>query len=192
MIIRPYFYRENGGEDIFSRLLTERVIMVFGEIDEDMAATVIAQLLYLESMDSSKDIQMYINSPGGSVSAGLAIYDTMRHIHCDVATICVGMAASMGAFLLAGGTQGKRYCLENGEVMIHQLLGGVGGQATDIMIEADHMKSLKGRMNAILARNTGHTQEEIEKATDRNNWMYAEEAKAFGIIDTVLTEEDKR
>lgn len=191
MIIRPYFYNENGGEDIFSRLLTERVIMLFGEVDDDMAATVIAQLLYLESVDAGKDIQLYINSPGGSVSAGLAIYDTMRHISCDVATICVGMAASMGAFLLAGGTKGKRYCLENGEVMIHQILGGVGGQATDILIESNHMKSLKNRMNAILAKNTGHTAEEITEATDRNNWMYAEEAREFGIIDCILAEGEK-
>jgi ATP-dependent Clp protease protease subunit len=191
MIIRPYFYNENGGEDIFSRLLTERVIMLFGEVDDDMAATVIAQLLYLESVDAGKDIQLYINSPGGSVSAGLAIYDTMRHISCDVATICVGMAASMGAFLLAGGTKGKRYCLENGEVMIHQILGGVGGQATDILIESNHMKSLKNRMNTILAKNTGHTAEEITEATDRNNWMYAEEAKEFGIIDCILAEGEK-
>ena len=185
----------NRGErsyDIYSRLLKDRIVFLGGEITDDTANLVVAQLLFLEMEDPDSDISLYINSPGGSVTAGMAIYDTMKYIRPQVRTVCVGMAASMGAFLLAGGTQGKRYCLENGEVMIHQLLGGVGGQATDIMIEADHMKSLKGRMNAILARNTGHTQDEIEEATDRNNWMYAEDAKAFGIIDTVLTEEDKR
>ena len=187
MIIRPYFYRENGGEDIFSRLLTERVIMVFGEIDEDMAATVIAQLLYLESMDSSKDIQMYINSPGGSVSAGLAIYDTMRHIHCDVATICVGMAASMGAFLLAGGAKGKRFALPNAEIMIHQPSGGAKGQATEIEIVAKQILRTKEKLNKILSENTGQPYEKVAADTERDNWMSAEEALEYGLVDKIIS-----
>jgi len=186
MIINPAFYNEHGGEDIFARLLTERIILLFDEISDDMSASVIAQLLYLESVNPKADIQMYISSPGGAVSAGFAIYDTMKHIRCDVSTICVGMAASMGAFLLAGGTKGKRYCLENSEVMIHQVLGGAQGQMTDIMIEAEHGKRVKDRVNRILAENTGHTVEEIEKDTDRNNWMFPEEAMKYGLIDHII------
>ena len=187
MIINPYFYRQNGGgEDIFSRLLTERIILLYNEINTDVAASIIAQLLYLESVDRSADIQLYINSPGGVVSDGFGIYDTMRHIKCDVSTICVGGCASMGAFLLAGGTKGERYALENSEIMIHQVMGGARGKATDIAIEAEFMNRTKGRLNRILAENTGHTVEEIERDTDRNHWMYAEDALEYGIIDHII------
>lgn len=189
MIINPSFYGERGGEDIFARLLTERIILVFNQVTDDLAQTIIAQLLYLESVDSTADIQMYICSPGGSVSAGLGIYDTMRHISCDVSTICVGMSASMGAFLLAAGTKGKRYCLENGQVMIHQPLSGTSGQVTDMAIEVEHNLRLKERLNAILARNTGHTIEEIARDTDRNNWMFAEEALEYGLVDHIIYED---
>ena len=191
MIIRPSFYNERGGEDIFTRLLTERVILLFDQITDDLAQSVIAQLLYLESVDPNADIQMYICSPGGSVSAGFGIYDTMRHIKCDVSTICVGMAASMGAFLLAGGTKGKRYALANSQIMIHQPLGGAGGQVTDMAIEVRHGQSVKARLNAILAANTCHTLEEIERDTDRNNWMFAEQAQEYGLIDHIIQEADK-
>ena len=191
MIIRPNFYNERGGEDIFTRLLTERVILVFDQVSDDLAASIIAQLLYLESVDPTAYIQMYICSPGGSVSAGFGIYDTMRHIKCDVSTICVGMAASMGAFLLAGGTKGKRYALANSQIMIHQPLGGAGGQVTDMAIEVRHGQSVKARLNAILAANTGHTLEEIERDTDRNNWMFAEQAQEYGLIDHIIQEADK-
>ena len=191
MIIRPNFYNERGGEDIFTRLLTERVILVFDQVSDDLAASIIAQLLYLESVDPTADIQMYICSPGGSVSAGFGIYDTMRHIKCDVSTICVGMAASMGAFLLAGGTKGKRYALANSQIMIHQPLGGAGGQVTDMAIEVRHGQSVKARLNAILAANTCHTLEEIERDTDRNNWMFAEQAQEYGLIDHIIQEADK-
>lgn len=191
MIIRPNFYNERGGEDIFTRLLTERVILVFDQVSDDLAASIIAQLLYLESVDPTADIQMYICSPGGSVSAGFGIYDTMRHIKCDVSTICVGMAASMGAFLLAGGTKGKRYALANSQIMIHQPLGGAGGQVTDMAIEVRHGQSVKARLNKILAANTGHTLEEIERDTDRNNWMFAEQAQEYGLIDHIIQEADK-
>ncbi len=191
MIIRPNFYNERGGEDIFTRLLTERVILVFDQVSDDLAASIIAQLLYLESVDPTADIQMYICSPGGSVSAGFGIYDTMRHIKCDVSTICVGMAASMGAFLLTGGTKGKRYALANSQIMIHQPLGGAGGQVTDMAIEVRHGQSVKARLNAILAANTGHTLEEIERDTDRNNWMFAEQAQEYGLIDHIIQEADK-
>ena len=190
MIIRPSFYGDRGGEDIFTRLLTERVILLFDQVSDDLAASVIAQLLYLESVDPNADIQMYICSPGGSVSAGFGIYDTMKHIKCDVSTICVGMAASMGAFLLAGGTKGKRYALENSQVMIHQPLGGAGGQVTDMAIEVRHGQAVKARLNKILAANTGHTIEEIERDTDRNNWMFSEEALEYGIIDHIIEEAD--
>lgn len=189
MIIRPSFYNERGGEDIFTRLLTERVVLLFDEVTDDLALSIIAQLLYLESVDPNADIQMYICSPGGSVSAGFGIYDTMRHIKCDVSTICVGMAASMGAFLLAGGTKGKRYALENSQVMIHQPLGGTGGQVTDMAIEVRHGQAVKARLNKILAANTGHTIQEIERDTDRNNWMFPEEALEYGIIDHIIEEE---
>ena len=191
MIIRPNFYNERGGEDIFTRLLTERVILVFDQVSDDLAASIIAQLLYLESVDPTADIQMYICSPGGSVSAGFGIYDTMRHIKCDVSTICVGMTASMGAFLLAGGTKGKRYALANSQIMIHQPLGGAGGQVTDMAIEVRHGQSVKARLNKILAANTGHTLEEIERDTDRNNWMFAEQAQEYGLIDHIIQEADK-
>ena len=191
MIIRPNFYNERGGEDIFTRLLTERVILVFDQVSDDLAASIIAQLLYLESVDPNADIQMYICSPGGSVSAGFGIYDTMRHIKCDVSTICVGMAASMGACLLAGGTKGKRYALSNSQIMIHQPLGGAGGQVTDMAIEVRHGQAVKARLNAILAANTGHTIEEIARDTDRNNWMFAEQAQEYGLIDHIIQEADK-
>ena len=191
MIIRPSFYNERSGEDIFTRLLTERVILVFDQVTDDLAASIIAQLLYLESVDPTADIQMYICSPGGSVSAGFGIYDTMRHIKCDVSTICVGMAASMGAFLLAGGTHGKRYALANSQIMIHQPLGGAGGQVTDMAIEVRHGQAVKTRLNNILAANTGHSVEEIERDTDRNNWMFAEQAREYGLIDHIIQEADK-
>ena len=191
MIIRPSFYNERGGEDIFTRLLTERVILVFDQVTDDLAASIIAQLLYLESVDPTADIQMYICSPGGSVSAGFGIYDTMRHIKCDVSTICVGLAASMGVFLLAGGTRGKRYALANSQIMIHQPLGGAGGQVTDMAIEVRHGQAVKARLNAILSANTGHSIEEIERDTDRNNWMFAEQAQAYGLIDHIIQEADR-
>ena len=191
MIIRPNFYGERGGEDIFTRLLTERVILLFDQVSDDLAASIIAQLLYLESVDPNADIQMYICSPGGSVSAGFGIYDTMKHIKCDVSTICVGMAASMGAFLLAGGTKGKRYALSNSQVMIHQPLGGAQGQVTDMAIEVKHGQMVKARLNKILAANTGHSIEEIARDTDRNNWMFPEEALEYGIIDHIIEEADQ-
>ena len=191
MIIRPSFYNERGGEDIFTRLLTERVILLFDQVNDDLAASIISQLLYLESVDPDADITMYICSPGGSVSAGFGIYDTMRHIKCDVSTICVGMAASMGAFLLAGGTKGKRYCLENSQVMIHQVLGGTQGQASDMEIEVKHTLRVKERLNKMLAANTGHTLAEIERDTDRNNWMFPEEALEYGIVDHIIQEDEE-
>lgn len=190
MIIRPSFYNERGGEDIFTRLLTDRVILLFDQVTDDLAQSIIAQLLYLESVDPTEDIQMYICSPGGSVSAGFGIYDTMRHIRCDVSTICVGRAASMGAFLLAGGTKGKRYALENSQIMIHQPLGGAQGQVTDMAIAVRNGQRIKERLNRILAANTGHTIEEIERDTDRDNWMFPDEAIEYGIIDHIIEEED--
>ena len=190
MILRPSFYNERGGEDIFTRLLTERVILLFDEVSDDLAQSIIAQLLYLESVDPNEDIQMYICSPGGSVSAGFGIYDTMRHIRCDVSTICVGRAASMGAFLLAGGTKGKRYALDNSQIMIHQPLGGAQGQVTDMAIAVRNGQRIKDRLNRILAKNTGHTVEEIERDTDRNNWMFPDEALEYGIIDHIIEEAD--
>lgn len=190
MIIRPSFYNQRGGEDIFTRLLTERVILLFDEVSDDLAQSIIAQLLYLESVDPNEDIQMYICSPGGSVSAGFGIYDTMRHIRCDVSTICVGRAASMGAFLLAGGTKGKRYALDNSQIMIHQPLGGAQGQVTDMAIAVRNGQRIKDRLNRILAKNTGHTVEEIERDTDRNNWMFPDEALEYGIIDHIIEEAD--
>ena len=189
MIIRPSFYNERGGEDIFTRLLTERVILLFDQVTDDLAQSVIAQLLYLESVDPEADIQMYICSPGGSVSAGFGIYDTMRHIRCDVSTICVGMTASMGAFLLAGGTKGKRYALENSQIMIHQPLGGTQGQVTDMAIAIRNGQRIKERLNRILAKNTGHTIQEIERDTDRDNWMFPDEALEYGIIDHIIEED---
>ena len=161
---------------------------MFNEVNDDLACSIIAQLLYLESVDPGKDICLYINSPGGSVSAGFGIYDTIRKLKCDVSTVCVGMAASMGAFLLSAGTKGKRYALENSQVMIHQVLGGAQGQASDILIEAQQMQRVKDRLNKILAKNTGHTVEEVERDTDRNNWMFAEDALEYGIIDHIISD----
>lgn len=179
----------NRGErayDIYSRLLNDRIIFISGEIENHMADLIVAQLLYLESQDPEKDIQLYINSPGGSVTAGLAIYDTMNHIKPDVSTICVGMAASMGAVLLSSGAKGKRYALPNAEVMIHQPLGGTQGQASDILIAADHILKTREKLNKILAENTGQPLEVIEKDTDRDNWLDAEKAAAYGLVDKVF------
>ncbi|MDD5939512.1 MAG: ATP-dependent Clp protease proteolytic subunit [Lachnospiraceae bacterium] len=189
----PYVIEQTGnGErqyDIFSRLLKERIIIVSNQVDTTMADIVVAQLLFLEGEDPEKDIQMYINSPGGSISDGMAIYDTMQFIKCDVSTICVGEAASMGSFLLAGGAKGKRYALPNAEILIHQPLisGGLGGQATEIEIEAKHLNDIKKRMNTILAQNTGRTYEELVRDTDRNHWMTAQEALDYGLIDHIYT-----
>ena len=178
----------NKGErsyDIYSRLLEDRIIMLSGEIDDAVANTVVAELLYLEGKDPEKDICLYINSPGGSVSAGLAIYDTMNYIKCDVSTICIGLAASMGAFLLSSGKKGKRFSLPNSEIMIHQPLGGVKGQASDIKIQAEQILKIKSKLNKILAENTGKTVEEVEKDTDRDNYLSAEEALDYVIIDKI-------
>lgn len=189
--LTPYVIEQtNQGErsyDIYSRLLAERIIFLVGEVDDSMAASITAQLLYLEAMDTEKDIQIYINSPGGSVSAGLAIYDTMQYIKCDVSTNCIGLAASMGSFLLAGGTKGKRFALPNAEVMIHQVLGGAQGQATDVEITTKHLLNTKQKLNRMLAENTGKDYEVICAATERDNWMSAAEAMEFGIIDKVMT-----
>ncbi|QQK07836.1 ATP-dependent Clp endopeptidase proteolytic subunit ClpP [Miniphocaeibacter halophilus] len=179
----------NRGErsyDIFSRLLKDRIIFISGEINNVMADLVVAQLLFLESEDPKKDIQIYINSPGGSVSAGFAIYDTMQYVKCDVSTICIGMAASMGAFLLAAGTKGKRFSLPNADIMIHQPLGGAQGQAEDIRIQAEKILKTRARLNDILAERTGQPLEIIEKDTDRDNYMDAKEAKEYGLIDEVI------
>ena len=172
--------------DIYSRLLKERIIFLGEEVNDVSANLVVAQLLFLESEDPSKDISLYINSPGGSLSAGMAIYDTMQYIKCDVSTICVGMAASMGAFLLAGGTKGKRKALPNAEILIHQPLGGAQGQATEIEIAARHIIRTKERMNRLLAQNTGKSYEDLVKDTDRDNWMTAQEAVEYGLIDSVV------
>lgn len=173
--------------DIYSRLLKERIIFLGDEVNDTTASLVIAQLLFLESEDSEKDIYLYINSPGGSVSAGLGIYDTMNYIKCDVSTICVGMAASMGAFLLSGGAKGKRFALPNSEIMIHQPLGGTRDhcQASDIKITADHILRTKDRLNRIIAENTGKSMEEVERDTDRDNWLTASEALEYGLIDGI-------
>ncbi len=193
--LTPYVIEQtNQGErsyDIYSRLLAERIIFLVGEVDDSMAASITAQLLYLEAMDTEKDIQIYINSPGGSVSAGLAIYDTMQYIKCDVSTNCIGLAASMGSFLLAGGTKGKRFALPNAEVMIHQVLGGAQGQATDVEITTKHLLKTKEKLNRMLAENTGKDYEVICAATERDNWMSAQEAMEFGIIDKVMTNREK-
>lgn len=173
--------------DIYSRLLKERIVLLCDEVNDVTASLVVAQLLFLDSEDPTKDIQLYINSPGGSVTAGLAIYDTMQLVRADVSTICMGMAASMGAFLLAGGQKGKRYVLPNAEVMIHQPSGGSQGQATDIKIQAEHILAMKERLNHILAENTGKPIEVIEKDTDRDNWLTAEEAVAYGLVDEIIT-----
>ncbi|MBQ9642764.1 MAG: ATP-dependent Clp endopeptidase proteolytic subunit ClpP [Lachnospiraceae bacterium] len=185
----PYVVEQTGqGErsyDIFSRLLKERIVMLGDEVTDTSAELIVAQMLYLEGEDPEKDIQFYINSPGGSISAGMAIYDTMKFIKCDVSTICVGMAASMGAFLLAGGTKGKRFSLPHSEILIHQPLGGTQGQASDIAIQAAHMARIKEQMNRILAENTGRTYEELVRDTDRDNWMTAKEALEYGLIDHI-------
>ena len=183
---------ENSGRgerayDIYSRLLKERIIFLGDVIDDAVANLVIAQLLYLESVDPKADISLYINSPGGSVSAGLAIYDTMQFIQCDVSTICVGMAASMGAFLLAGGAKGKRYALPNAEVMIHQPLGSTGGQATDVRIAAEHILQTKQRLCTLLAENTGKSIDQIAADCERDNWKTAQEALEYGLIDKVVS-----
>ena len=189
-VLIPYVIEQTGyGErsyDIYSRLLKERIIFLGDQVDDATAATIVAELLFLESEDPSKDISLYINSPGGSVSAGLAIYDTMQYIKCDVSTICIGMAASMGAFLLAGGAKGKRQALPNAEIMIHQPSGGTRGTASDMLIDADHILKTKKRLNEILAANTGKPIETIEKDTDRDNWLTAAEAVEYGIIDSVI------
>ena len=180
----------NRGErsyDIFSRLLNDRVIILSEEVNDTPASLVVAQLLYLEAQDPDKDISFYINSPGGSISAGMAIYDTMQYINCDVCTICMGMAASMGAFLLQAGTPGKRMALPNAEIMIHQpLMGGLQGQATDIKIHADHIIRMRKKLNTIMSERTGQPLEVIERDTERDNFMTAEEAKAYGLIDKVI------
>src|SRR6056297_870971 len=184
----------NRGErsyDIYSRLLKERIIFLGSEINDVVANTVIAQLLFLESKDNEKDIQIYINSPGGSVPAGLAVYDTMQYINVDVSTICVGMAASMGAFLLAGGAKGKRLALPNAEIMLHQVMGGAKGQASDIKIRAEHILNIRERINKILAEHTGQNLKKIIKDTDRDFFMTAKEAKEYGIIDKIITGKSK-
>ena len=190
-VLVPYVIEQTPqGErsyDIYSRLLKERIIFLGDEVNDATAQIVVAQLLFLEAEDPSKDISLYINSPGGSVTAGWAIYDTMQYIKCDVSTICVGMAASMGAFLLAGGAKGKRQALPNAAIMIHQPSGGTRGQASDIKIEAEHILKIKKRLNETLAANTGQPIETIEIDTDRDNWMSAEEAVAYGLIDSVVT-----
>ena len=172
--------------DIFSRLLNDRIIMLSDEVNDATASIVVAQLLFLEGQDPDKDISLYINSPGGSVTAGMAIYDTMNYIKCDVSTICIGMAASMGAFLLSSGAKGKRYALPNSEIMIHQPLGGFQGQATDIKIHAENILKIKDNLNAILAKNTGKDPAEIARDTERDNFMTAAEAQAYGLIDKVV------
>ena len=172
--------------DIFSRLLNDRIIMLSDEVNDATASLVVAQLLYLEGQDPDKDIHLYINSPGGSISAGMAIYDTMQFIKCDVSTICIGMAASMGSFLLAAGAKGKRLALPNSEIMLHQPLGGAKGQASDIKIQAEHILFIRNRMNTLLSQMTGQPLEVIEKDTDRDNWMTAEDAVKYGIIDKVI------
>ena len=186
----PYVVEQTGkGErsyDIYSRLLEDRIIFLKGEINDAVADTVVAQLIYLEGKDPDKDISLYINSPGGSVSAGFAIYDTMNYIKCDVSTICIGLAASMGAFLLSSGAKGKRYALPNSEIMIHQPLGGAQGQASDIQIQAEQIIKIKRRLNTILAKNTGRPVEQLEKDTDRDNYLSALDAKEYGLVDEVI------
>ena len=172
--------------DIYSRLLEDRIIFLSGEINDQMANTIVAQLIFLEGKNPDKDIFMYINSPGGSVSAGMAIYDTMQYIKCDVSTICIGMAASMAAVILSSGAKGKRVCLPHSEVMIHQPLGGTQGQASDILLHARHIEKTRETLNKILAENTGKSVEEVTAACERDNFMTAEEAKAFGLVDRVL------
>ncbi len=191
MSLVPYVIEQTSrGErsyDIYSRLLKERIIFLGEEVNETTASLVVAQLLFLESEDPNKDIHLYINSPGGSVTAGMAIYDTMNYIKCDVSTLCMGMAASMGAFLLSGGTPGKRFALPNAEIMIHQPSGGAQGQATEINIVAEHILKTRKKLNEILSKNTKQPLEVIERDTERDNYMTAEEAKAYGLIDSVVT-----
>ena len=191
MSVIPYVIEQTSrGErsyDIYSRLLKERIIFLGEEVTDASASVIIAQLLFLEGEDPEKDIHLYINSPGGSVSAGLAIYDTMQYIKCDVSTICIGMAASMGAFLLSGGKKGKRYALPNAEIMIHQPLGGAQGQATEIQIAAEHILKTRQKLNTILAENTGQSLEKIQADTERDNFMSAQEAKEYGLVDEVIT-----
>lgn len=191
MALVPYVIEQTsrGGErsyDIYSRLLKERIIFLADEVNDQTASLVVAQLLFLESEDPNKDIQLYINSPGGSVTAGMAIYDTMNYVKCDVSTICIGMAASMGAFLLSSGAKGKRLALPNAEVMIHQPSGGAKGQATEIQIVAENILKTKKKLNEILATNTGQSVEKITQDTERDNFMSAEEAKAYGLIDEIV------
>ena len=190
MSLVPYVIEQTSrGErsyDIYSRLLKDRIIFLGDEINDAVASIVVAQLLFLESEDPSKDIHLYINSPGGSVTAGMAIYDTMKYIKCDVEVTCIGMAASMGAFLLSSGTKGKRYALPNAEIMIHQPLGGAQGQATEIQIAAEHILKTKKKLNEILASNSGQPLEVVEADTDRDNWMTAKEAQEYGLIDKVI------
>ncbi len=192
MSLVPYVVEQTGrGErsyDIYSRLLADRIIFLGEEVSDASASLIVAQLLFLESQDPEKDIRLYINSPGGSISAGLAIYDTMQYIKCDVSTVCIGMAASMGAFLLTGGARGKRMALPNAEIMIHQpaISGGVKGQATEIQIVSDHILRTRRQLNRIMAQNTGRSEEEIAAATERDNYMSAAEALDFGIIDQII------
>jgi len=191
MSLIPYVVEQTSrGErsyDIYSRLLKDRIIFLGEEVNNASAATIVAQLLFLEAEDPEKDISLYINSPGGVITAGMAIYDTMQYIKCDVSTVCIGMAASMGAFLLAGGTKGKRFALPNAEIMIHQPSGGAQGQATEIEITAKHILDIKHRLNTILAEKTGQPYEVIAADTERDNWKTAEEAKEYGLIDAVIT-----
>ena len=190
MALVPYVVEQtNRGErsyDIFSRLLNDRIIVLSDEVNDTTASIVVAQLLFLEGQDPDKDISLYINSPGGSVTAGMAIYDTMQYIKCDVSTICMGMAASMGAFLLSSGAKGKRFALPNSEIMIHQPLGGARGQATEIKIVADHILKTRERLNRILAENTGRSIEEIARDTERDNYLTAQEAMEYGLVDKVI------
>ena len=190
MSLVPYVVEQTSrGErsyDIFSRLLNDRIILLSEEVNDTTASLIVAQMLYLESQDPDKDIQFYINSPGGSVTAGMAIYDTMQYIKCDVSTVCIGLAASMGAFLLAGGAKGKRYALPNAEVMIHQPSGGARGQASDIKIVAEQILQTRQKLNEILAANTGQPVEQVAIDTERDNYMTAEQAKAYGLIDEVI------
>ena len=191
MSLIPYVVEQTSrGErsyDIYSRLLQDRIVFLGEDVREDNAATIVAQLLFLEAEDPEKDINLYINSPGGSVTAGMAIYDTMQYIKCDVSTICIGMAASMGAFLLAGGARGKRFALPNAEIMIHQPSGGAQGQATEIQITAEHILKTKEKLNRILAANTGQSYETVAADTERDNWKSAEEALEYGLIDSVVS-----
>ena len=196
MSLVPYVIEQTSrGErsyDIYSRLLKERIIFLGEEVNDVSASVIVAQLLFLEADDPDKDIQLYINSPGGSVTAGMAIYDTMQYIKCDVSTVCIGMAASMGAFLLSGGAKGKRFALPNAEIMIHQPLGGAQGQATEIQIAAEHILRTRKTLNSILAANTGKPLEVIQTDTERDNFMSAQEAQAYGLIDRVITNHESK